>query len=155
MFKDNNSLYFLFKDVIKEHFIRREKLLSGIKFYRGQAPVLLLLEESKGLTQKDIVKELKLKPSTVTLILRRMEKRGLIKKEKDEGDKRFSRIYITEEGRKFIDKLREVFKILEEECFMGFSEEEKDLLREFFKRIRDNLRKLNEEGGGSKKCGGY
>ncbi len=153
MFKDNSSLYFLFKDVIKEHFIRREKLLSGIKFYRGQAPVLLLLEEGRGLTQRDIVKQLKLKPSTVTLILRRMEKRGLIRKEKDEKDKRFSRIYITEEGKKFVDKLKEVFEILERDCFMGFSEEEKDLLREFFKRIRDNLRKLNEESGVSKKCG--
>ncbi|MCX7942277.1 MAG: MarR family transcriptional regulator [Dictyoglomaceae bacterium] len=149
----NNSLYSLFKEVIKEHFIRREKLLSGIKLYRGQAPVLLLLQEKEGLTQKDIVKQLKIKPSTVTLILRRMEKRGLIKRKRDEEDKRFTRIYLTREGKKFISKLKEVFDILEEECFIGFSEEEKNILKDFFKRIRDNLRNLNEENGGNKECG--
>jgi len=139
------TLYGLFKDVIKEHFRRREKLLSDLKLYRGQAPVLLLLSERNGLTQKEIAEELKVKPSTVTLILRRMKKRGLISSVRDERDKRYTKIYLTEEGKKFICKLKRVFKQLEEECFKDFSEEEKKLLMDFFRRIRDNLRRLNEQ----------
>jgi len=139
------TLYGLFKDVIKEHFRRREKLLSDLKLYRGQAPVLLLLSERNGLTQKEIAEELKIKPSTVTLILRRMKKRGLISSVRDERDKRYTKIYLTEEGKKFICKLKRVFKQLEEECFKDFSEEEKKLLMDFFRRIRDNLRRLNEK----------
>jgi DNA-binding MarR family transcriptional regulator len=139
------TLYGLFKDVIKEHFRRREKLLSGLKLYRGQAPVLLLLSERNGLTQREIAEELKIKPSTVTLILRRMRKRGLISSVRDERDKRYTKIYLTEEGKKFICKLKRVFKQLEEECFKDFSEEEKKLLMDFFRRIRDNLRRLNEQ----------
>jgi DNA-binding MarR family transcriptional regulator len=139
------TLYGLFKDVIKEHFRRREKLLSDLKLYRGQAPVLLLLSERNGLTQKEIAEELKIKPSTVTLILRRMKKRGLISSVRDERDKRYTKIYLTEEGKKFICKLKRVFKQLEEECFKDFSEEEKKLLMDFFRRIRDNLRRLNEQ----------
>jgi DNA-binding MarR family transcriptional regulator len=139
------TLYGLFKDVIKEHFRRREKLLSDLKLYRGQAPVLLLLSERNGLTQKEIAEELKIKPSTVTLILRRMKKRGLISSVRDERDKRYTKIYLTEEGKKFICKLKRVFKQLEEECFKDFSEEEKKLLIDFFRRIRDNLRRLNEQ----------
>jgi DNA-binding MarR family transcriptional regulator len=139
------TLYGLFKDVIKEHFRRREKLLSDLKLYRGQAPVLLLLSERNGLTQKEIAEELKIKPSTVTLILRRMRKRGLISSVRDERDKRYTKIYLTEEGKKFICKLKRVFKQLEEECFKDFSEEEKKLLMDFFRRIRYNLRRLNEQ----------
>jgi len=139
------TLYGLFKDVIKEHFRRREKLLSDLKLYRGQAPVLLLLSERNGLTQKEIAEELKIKPSTVTLILRRMKKRGLISSVRDERDKRYTKIYLTEEGKKFICKLKRVFKQLEEECFKDFSEEEKKLLMDFFRRIRYNLRRLNEQ----------
>jgi len=139
------TLYGLFKDVIKEHFRRREKLLSGLKLYRGQAPVLLLLSERNGLTQKEIAEGLKIKPSTVTLILRRMRKRGLISSVRDERDKRYTKIYLTEEGKKFICKLKRVFNQLEEECFKDFSEEEKKLLMDFFRRIRDNLRRLNEQ----------
>lgn len=153
MLKDKNSLYGLLKEVIREHFIRREKFLSEVKLFRGQAPVLLTLKEKDGLSQKEIVETLRIKPSTVNLILRRMEKRGLIKKEKGEKDRRFSKIYLTEEGKKVIERLEEVFRILEEECFMEFSEEEKKILRDYLKRIRDNLKKLNEESGGFRRCG--
>jgi len=143
----NNSLYGIFKEVIREHFIRREKLLSGLKLYRGQAPMLLLLSEKDGLTQKEIAEEMKIKPSTVAIMVRRMRKRGLVITQRDEKDRRFSKVYLTDEGRKFICKLKKIFKQLEEECFSNFSEEEREILKNYLERIRDNLKKFNEEKG--------
>lgn len=143
----NNSLYGIFKEVIKEHFIRREKLLSGLKLYRGQAPMLLLLSEKDGLTQKEIAEKMKIKPSTVAIMVRRMRKRGLVITQRDEKDRRFSKVYLTDEGRKFICKLKKIFKQLEEECFSNFSEEEREILKNYLERIRDNLKKFNEEKG--------
>ncbi|MCX7720217.1 MAG: MarR family transcriptional regulator [Dictyoglomus thermophilum] len=143
----NNSLYGIFKEVIREHFIRREKLLSGLKLYRGQAPMLLLLSEKGGLTQKEIAEEMKIKPSTVAIMVRRMRKRGLVITQRDEKDRRFSKVYLTDEGRKFICKLKKIFKQLEEECFSNFSEEEREILKNYLERIRDNLKKFNEEKG--------
>jgi DNA-binding MarR family transcriptional regulator len=102
------------------------------------------LGEKDGLTQREIVEEIKIKPSTVTLILKRMEKRGLILKKKDEKDRRYSRIYLTDSGRKILCNLKKVFDKLEEECFSGFSDKEKEILRNFFIRIRDNLRSINK-----------
>ncbi|ACI20161.1 MarR family winged helix-turn-helix transcriptional regulator [Dictyoglomus thermophilum] len=143
----NNDLYGIFKEVIREHFIRREKLLSGLKLYRGQAPMLLLLSEKGGLTQKEIAEEMKIKPSTVAIMVRRMRKRGLVITQRDEKDRRFSKVYLTDEGRKFICKLKKIFKQLEEECFSNFSEEEREILKNYLERIRDNLKKFNEEKG--------
>ncbi|MEN3011290.1 MarR family transcriptional regulator [Dictyoglomus thermophilum] len=143
----NNSLYGIFKEVIREHFIRREKLLSGLKLYRGQAPMLLLLSEKDGLTQKEIAEKMKIKPSTVAIMVRRMRKRGLVITQRDEKDRRFSKVYLTDEGRKFICKLKKIFKQLEEECFSNFSEEEREILKNYLERIRDNLKKFNEEKG--------
>jgi len=71
---EKKNIYEIFKEVIREHFIRREKLLSGLKLYRGQAPILLLLSERDGLTQKEIVENMKIKPSTVAIMIRRMKK---------------------------------------------------------------------------------
>ncbi|HOJ93291.1 MAG TPA: MarR family transcriptional regulator [Dictyoglomaceae bacterium] len=142
---EKNTLYLLFKDVIKEHFRRKEKLLGDLKLHRGQAPVLLLLGEKDGLVQKEISERLKIKPSTVTLIIKRMEKRGLVFSKRDEKDKRFSKIYLTEDGRKFICKLKKTFGQLEEEMFSGFSEEEKIILEGYLRRIQDNLEKINKE----------
>ncbi|MGB9857472.1 MAG: MarR family winged helix-turn-helix transcriptional regulator [Dictyoglomaceae bacterium] len=141
------ELYGVFKEVIREHFIRREKLLSGLKLYRGQAPMLLLLSERDGLTQKEIAEKMKIKPSTVAIMIRRMKKRDLIITKRDEEDKRFSRVYLTDEGRKFICKLKKTYKQLEEECFGNFTEEERETLKNYLERIRDNLRILNEEKG--------
>lgn len=143
----NNSLYGIFKEVIREHFIRREKLLSGLKLYRGQAPMLLLLSEKGGLTQKEIAEKMKIKPSTVAIMVRRMRKRGLVITQRDEKDRRFSKVYLTDEGKKFICKLKKIFKQLEEECFSNFSEEEREILKNYLERIRDNLKKFNEEKG--------
>ena len=143
----NNSLYGIFKEVIREHFIRREKLLSGLKLYRGQAPMLLILSEKDGLTQKEIAEKMKIKPSTVAIMVRRMRKRGLIITQRDEKDRRFSKVYLTDEGKKFICKLKKIFKQLEEECFSNFTEEEKEILKNYLERIRDNLKKFNEEKG--------
>ncbi|ACK41925.1 MULTISPECIES: MarR family winged helix-turn-helix transcriptional regulator [Dictyoglomus] len=144
---EKKNIYEIFKEVIREHFIRREKLLSGLKLYRGQAPILLLLSERDGLTQKEIVENMKIKPSTVAIMIRRMKKRGLVITKRDEKDKRFSKVYLTDEGRKFICKLKKTYKQLEEECFGNFTEEERETLKNYLERIRDNLRILNEEKG--------
>lgn len=141
----DNSLYGIFKEVIREHFIRREKLLSGLKLSRGQAPMLLLLSEKDGLSQKEIAETMKIKPSTVAIMIRRMKKRGLVFTKRDEKDKRFSKVYLTDEGRKFICKLKKTYKQLEEECFGNFTEEEKEVFKNYLIRVRDNLKILNEE----------
>lgn len=141
---DKNSIYGIFKELIREHFIRREKLLSDLKLFRGQAPVLLLLNEREGLTQKEIAEALRIKPSTVTLIIRRMKKRGLIFTMKNDKDKRFTKIYLSEEGKKIICKLKKAFQQLEKEMFKDFSEKEIEILKAYFKRIINNLREINQ-----------
>lgn len=141
---DKDSIYGLFKELIREHFIRREKLLSDLKLFRGQAPVLLLLSEKEGLTQKEIAENLKIKPSTVTLIIRRMKKRGLIWTAKDAQDKRFTKIYLSEEGKKIICRLKKVFKQLEAEMFGDFTKEDLERLEDYFNRIISNLREVNK-----------
>lgn len=141
---DKESIYGLFKELIREHFIRREKLLSDLKLFRGQAPVLLILSEKEGLTQKEIAESLKIKPSTVTLIIRRMKKRGLIWTAKDNQDKRFTKIYLSEEGKKIICRLKKVFKQLETEMFRDFTKEDLERLEDYFKKIISNLREVNK-----------
>lgn len=140
---DKNSIYGLFKELIREHFIRREKLLSDLKLFRGQAPVLLLLSEKEGITQKEIAEKLKIKPSTVTLIIRRMKRRGLILTVKDTQDKRFTKIYLSDEGKKLICRLKKVFKQLETEMFRNFEEEDLKRLENYFQKIISNLREVN------------
>lgn len=143
--KDDESLYSLLWQVIRQHFIRHHRLLSKIGLHKGQPPILAMLWNRDGLTQKEIAEELRLRPSTVTVILKRMEKAGLLKREPDHYDMRISRVYLTQKGKDLRKDVEEIMKTMEEECFAGFTFEEKILLRRFFIQIRDNLRKVNSE----------
>lgn len=143
---DESSLHFLLHQIIRYHFIRLHDLLAKIGLYQGQPPVLFMLWEHDGLTQKEIGKALNLKPPTVTVMLKRMENAGFLERRPDSKDMRLSRVYLTDKGRNARAEVENVFKQLENECFDGFTMEERILLRRFFIQIRDNLCKVNGSG---------
>jgi len=138
-----NSLHFLLHQIIRANFVRLHELLAKIGLYQGQPPVIFLLYEHDGLTQKEIGQALNLKPPTVTVMLKRMEVAGFLERRPDSSDMRISRVYLTDKGKKTRLELDNVFKQLEKECFDGFTIEERVLLRRFFIQIRDNLYKVN------------
>lgn len=149
----SESLDFLLSQIIREHFIRVHYLLGKIGLHKGQPPILFMLWERDGLTQKEIAKELKLKPSTVTVMLKRMERAGFLKREPDLQDMRVSRVYLTEKGKIIKKDVEDINLILENDCFSGFTLEEKILLRRFFLQILDNLQKVNKrENAYDKRC---
>ncbi len=143
--REEDSLHSLLWQVIRQHFIRHHHLLHKIGLHKGQPPILAMLWERDGLTQKEIAETLRLRPSTVTAVLKGMEKAGLLKRESDPEDMRVSRVYLTEKGKHLKKDVEEIIKTLEEECFAGFTLEEKVLLRRFLIQIRDNLKRVNSE----------
>lgn len=138
------SLHALFREIIRYHFIRYHKLFCAIGLHRGQPPILELLWKGDGKTQKEIAEALRLKPPTITLLLQRMEKAGLIKRQNDPKDRRSVQIYLTERGKSLQKDVQEIHAILERECFAHFSSEERALLRRLFLQMRDNLQRATE-----------
>jgi len=100
-----------------------------------------MLWEKDGRTQKEIAEALGLRPPTVTVILRRMERNGLVRRETDPEDLRAVRVYLTERGRNLQKEVERIHRALEKECFFGFTQKERRRLHEFLIRIRENLEK--------------
>lgn len=142
---EKESLHALFLQVLRYHFIRYHHLLGQIGLHRGQPLVLALLWEKDGRTQGEIAEALYLRPATVTVVLRRMEKAGLLKRKNDPRDLRVVRVYLTRRGKSLKKKVQAIHATLEEECFAHFTPEEKALLQEFFIRMRENLKKAAEK----------
>lgn len=65
----------------------------------GYFPALLHLAEQEGLTQKDLVALLGVEQPTLANTLARMERDGLVRREKDQGDGRSQRIWLTDLAR--------------------------------------------------------
>ena len=64
----------------------------------GYRSILLVLGKEDGVSQPSISKQTCLKPSTVSIALKKMEKEGYVTRMNDPIDMRMSRVYLTETG---------------------------------------------------------
>jgi DNA-binding MarR family transcriptional regulator len=64
----------------------------------AQAGCLLVIAHREGITQRELADTLHLAPASVTTMLQRMERQGVIERWNDEVDQRLTRIRLTEEG---------------------------------------------------------
>jgi DNA-binding MarR family transcriptional regulator len=117
-------------------------LLEKIGAYPGQPPLLFILGKHEGLSQKELADLLHIKAATITVMLKRMEKGGLVERRSDPADQRIVRVYFSEKGRKLRNQVLEELKVIEAECFEGFTMEEQVLLRRLLMQMRDNLNKV-------------
>ncbi len=134
-----DALHSVFREVNRLHHYRMHMLLENEDVYPGQPPLLFSLLGKNGQSQKDLADRLNVKPATITVMLRRMEKSKLVERRQDTEDQRISRVYLTERGGEVCRKLLSIMESIDRECFSGFTEEEKMLLRRLFMQIRDNL----------------
>ncbi len=90
----------------------------------GTFPALLELWENDGLTQKQLVERLDIEQATMANTLSRMERDGLIKRERDPEDGRVQRIKLTERARALHDPAIEAATAENEDALSGLSAEE-------------------------------
>jgi DNA-binding MarR family transcriptional regulator len=136
---NQESIDFLLAQVSGLHRSRAHTLLEELGLYRGQPKMLFALWEQEGLTHGELAARVHVSPATITKMLQRMEKAGFVERRHDREDQRISRVYLTDAGRSIRSQVEQVWRILEDETFMGFTVEERVLLRRFFLHIRDNL----------------
>ena len=138
---NKDSLYFTFLEVSRLHHYRTHVLLDEIGLYHGQPPMLFILNKEDGQSQTELASKLNLKAPTITVMLRRMEKTGLVVRKQDNQDQRISRVYITDKGRQVCDEAIKVAKKIEQEFFERITEEEKTILRRLLMQMKENLEK--------------
>lgn len=124
------------------HWEQARKAFQNLNLTEAQPKVLYILRVMEGCVQKELAKVCEIKPSTMTVLLERMEKAGYIKKEetKVSGGKRAYRIYFTEIGKKLSDKIDVIIEDLELKSMQGFSEKEKEQFFSLLNRISNNLK---------------
>lgn len=66
---------------------------------RGQDSVLTVISQHPGITQKELGERLGIQPASVSELLMKLERKGLVRREKDEHDRRSIKVQLTEDGR--------------------------------------------------------
>ena len=103
-----------------------------LKLSYSEYAVILQLYESEGKSQDELANLLQLDKAVVTRTISLLEKKNLIRREKDKRDKRINHIYLTELAKtqkKFLNNILETWMLY---LVAKLTDEERDI---FFKGI--------------------
>ncbi len=106
----------------------------------------LLLQDGSDVYQKDIEQFFKLRRSTVSSLLKTLEKKGLIQRQAVPHDARLKKLVLTESGRQFSSFAGQTFLQLNELMVQGLSLEELTTLSTLLERLETNLSKAERQG---------
>jgi DNA-binding MarR family transcriptional regulator len=76
------------------------RIASSEGGHPGQAMCLRILAAHDGVSQRDLAATMQRSAPTVSAMLRRMERGGVIRRCPDELDQRVTRVFLTEDGRR-------------------------------------------------------
>ncbi|MCB2059160.1 MAG: MarR family transcriptional regulator [Novosphingobium sp.] len=107
----------------------------------GTFPALLELWEGDGLTQRDLVERLNIEQATMANTLARMERDGLIRREKDKSDGRVQRIWLSDRARSLQTPAIEAAMAVNAETMASLSQLEQHQLIKLMQKITYNDRK--------------
>ena len=119
-----------------------EKILAsqGIEAFNGaQGRILYVLWQEDGVPIKTISEKCGLAITSLTTMLERMEKSGLIIRQQDPGDKRKTLLFLTDMAKALKDDYDAISDRMSEIYYQGFTEDEIRAFEACLERIRLNL----------------
>lgn len=142
MDEKEHSAEFLMMKLLHVYAAKTFHQLSHVNLHPGQMPMLNLLYQKEGLSQKEICNSLCIKPSTVTVSLQRMEKAELVYRVADAKDKRVQRIYLTDHGKELHREVEKIRREVSDVMLQGMTPEEVNHLKEQILQMQKNLERM-------------
>ena len=101
--------------------------------------IIFLLEERDGATVNELAKEALIDSTALSRILSSLEKRNLVKREKQAGDQRYTQVFLTDNGRSVYQEIIPIPVRQLESALHGFSDSDKQTLDRLLRKMRDNV----------------
>ena len=114
-------------------------------FGRGRGKVLKLIASHDGINGRRLADLLEIRPPSLTSRLKPLVEDGLIRKERDPDDARVVRIYITDAGRRALEKRKKGKKNVEVDYCDCLTDEEKVQLMELCERLANHLGEIRDD----------
>jgi MarR family transcriptional regulator, organic hydroperoxide resistance regulator len=135
--KDTTS--FMLAKVCKAHRGYVGELLAEFRLHPGQEMVLIELFEEDGLRGGELAERLGVEPPTVTKMLRRLERCGLVERRPDPRDARSFRVHLSSEGRSLEGPIAGIWDGVERRALAGMSVGERRDLHRLLAKVRANV----------------
>jgi DNA-binding MarR family transcriptional regulator len=119
-------------------------LAAGVpQLSSSEARALIELVKARGIAQGELASLLGLEKSTVSRLAAGLERKGWIRRGRDEGNQRYVRLYLTAEGGAVAARLWSAWQSRQARIFAGLSPEEREGLSA---GLRGLVRGLADEG---------
>ena len=137
---DDRLIYLLFTAQQKlRTYLKKMMTKENVRVTTAQAGILFLLKQKDGRTMSELSQILSIDNSTITGLVDRLEKTGLVRRGASLHDRRASHVFINPQGLEEVDKAKRVIRRVNQEVKNGFSAEELEsfsrILRSFFHKF--------------------
>lgn len=108
----------------------------------GGAPALgalLRLADQDGISQAELARRQRVEAPSMCRMIDRLEREGLVTRERDLADRRVVRVRITPDGRAAADAGRDAVADLEERAFSALTPDERRTLADLLGRLLEGL----------------
>ncbi|MEO8756191.1 MAG: MarR family transcriptional regulator [Devosia sp.] len=144
-FEKEKSIGYLVHEVARL-FRRRfedEARIHGVTLPQWRA--LAEIHNKEGISQVSLASCIDTDPMTLSGILDRLEKRGLIERYTDPNDSRAKLARLTADGAELVSSARNVGRELYENAVLGLSAAEREQLADGLRTVRDNISNMTTE----------
>lgn len=139
-----DGIFHLMGKINHKNFVYGFALMKEENIHPGQMPLLVSLKKEEGLTQRELASRLDIKPSTLNVMIGRLENNGMLIKKHDPKDHRRSLIYLTQEGKNAFETVKEKAFAIKEEIMDSFTDEEQKEFIRLLNKFYDCLEKQQQ-----------
>jgi MarR family transcriptional regulator, transcriptional regulator for hemolysin len=136
----NREFAFILNDVARMLRTYADQKAAQFGITRAQWVVLARLERFQGLKQSELAEMLDLQPITVTRLLDRLCRNGLIERRSDPSDRRAKRLYLTPAAKPLLDRLTDLGEELMTTTLNGVERDSVELMIGKLATVKENLR---------------
>jgi DNA-binding MarR family transcriptional regulator len=121
------------------HRARTGALLAPLDLHPGQEVLLLALARGGPMIQSQLSEALGCEPPSVTLMARKLETAGHIRREPARDDRRATVVTLTDAGRELVGRLEQVWLNLAEETVDGLPDATVEMLPALLRAMAANV----------------
>lgn len=115
-----------------------ERECKGFQIGCGQQFFLLAVEENPGISQFELAQEMGFDKGTTAKAVKKLEEAGLLRKERDNDDKRIYKLFVTEKAETILRLTVDTVEKWEKILTKGMKEEEKKEAEKYFRKMAEN-----------------
>lgn len=149
---EDDASYFFHRIGIAERLQRKvfRVIFAQYGLHPSQGLCLITIIREPGKSQRELADRLHIERATLTVMVQKMEKAGLITRRPDPNDQRILRIYPTDRGCEADRRTHEACQSFTYACYTGMSQEQVKQMADSLRLFEQNIQAFYEDFVSSK-----